>query len=188
MITDEQKYENQMKYLELLGRLNIDLTALTQYLNKIDYFNAPASTQYNRAYSGGLCELALKTCFELGNLCNQFFPGKYSESDIIKVALLGNLYRAEMYESYSKNTKNESTGQWETELAYRTKEDRMSFGNIGFSSYMRIKNLLPLTDEQIMAICLMTNTENGTIDSRLIKKTFPLVVLAQTAFEAANYF
>ena len=60
MLTEDQKYKNQMKYLELIARLGIDMTSFTKYLLSVDYFNKPATTQYAYSYDGGLCEQALK--------------------------------------------------------------------------------------------------------------------------------
>ena len=60
MLTLEQKNSNEIKFMELLAKLNIDLTEINKLLDSIDYFNKPASTQYIGAYSGGLCEYALR--------------------------------------------------------------------------------------------------------------------------------
>jgi len=188
MLTDEQRYENQMKYIELLSRLNVDLTSLTQYLNSINYFEAPATAQYQRAYAGGLCEQALKMCYELGQLCNAYFPGRYTDADIITVALLSGIYRAEMYEVYQKNVKNDITGQWEATCAYRTREIRPFYGELGFSSYMSVKNLIPLTDEQIEAIMYGSSVAPYTVDIHDILKQYPLVALTRMAEMATNYF
>ena len=56
MLNETQLYNNKMKFLELLGKLNIDLTELVKYLDANDYFNKPASSQYFRPYAGGLCQ------------------------------------------------------------------------------------------------------------------------------------
>lgn len=187
MLTDEQKYANQMKYIELLSRLNIDLTNITAYLNNINYFDAPATTQYNGSYAGGLCEQALKVCFELGQLCNAYYPNKYTEADIIKVALLKDVYRAELYEPYQKNVKNDQTGQWEQIGAYKNKDQRPVYGDLGFSSYMAIRNLIQLTDEQIEAIVQNSTLNNFSVDIHEIYKQYPLVTLTKMAELAAVY-
>ena len=64
MISQEQKNNNEIRFMELLTRLNIDLTNINKLLDEVDYFNKPASTQYNGAYPGGLCEHALKVAHE----------------------------------------------------------------------------------------------------------------------------
>lgn len=187
MITDEQKATNKLKYLELLSRLNIDLTDLSKYLMDIDYFEKPATAQYSYSYAGGLCEQALKLCHELGILCEAYFPGRYTEEDIIKVALFKELYRAEMYELYTKNIKDEVTGQWKASLAYRTKEERPVFGDLGFSSYMIAKNFIDFSAEQIEAIVHTTGLNNYSIDIHDVLKQYPLVALTRMADLVVNY-
>lgn len=188
MITQEQKNNNELKFIELLTRLNIDLTEVNKLLDRIDYFNAPASTQYMGAYPGGLCEHALKVAHELGVLCNAYFPGIYTEEDVIKVALFKDIYKATMYEAYLKNVKNEETGQWTTVPAYKTREssDRPVFGDLGFSSYMQIKNLIPLTDEQVEAI-VYSRLSDFAPDVHEVLRNYPLVALTRMAETVATY-
>lgn len=187
MLTTEQCAQNKIKYLELLSKLNVDLTAFTKYLEAVDYFNKPASTQNFKAYPGGLCQYALDLCFELGNLCNAYFPGQYKEEDIIKVALFKDLYRAEMYESYNRNVKNDTTGEWESIQAYRTKDERPTFGDLGFSSYMVAHHFFDFTDEQIEAICHSRPLDSYVNDLRDILKSYPLVTLTRMADMAAMF-
>lgn len=187
MLTDEKKYSNKVKFIELLTKLNIDLTELTKYLDAINYFDKPYTAQYTRAYSGGLCEQALMLCHELGVLCNAYFPGKYSEEDVIKVALFKDLYRAEMYEPYSRNVKNDETGEWEKVLAYRTKEERPTFGDLGFSSFMIARKFIDLNDEQIEAICHSSFRDVYTSDIHDILKSYPLTTLTHMAEMVTNY-
>lgn len=188
MLTQEQKNANEIKFMELLARLNIDLTNINKFLDKIDYFNSPASDRYAGVYPGGLCEHALCVAHELGILCNAYYPGRYSEEDVIKVALFKDIYRATLYEAYLKNEKNDETGQWVKVPAYRPKEgaNRPVYGDIGFSSYMQIKNLIDLTDEQIEAIIYSRPFETS-LDIHDVLKSYPLVTLTRMAEMAANY-
>ena len=100
MLTDEEKLQNQTNYLALLDKIGLNTSEFREYLNSINYFEAPATAQYQGAYAGGLCQYALKLAHELGILCNAYFPGQYTESDVLKVALLKEVYRAQMYEPY----------------------------------------------------------------------------------------
>ena len=188
MLTVEQKNANELKFMELLTKLNIDLTEISKLLDQVDYFNKPATTQYKGAYPGGLCEYALQFAHELGVLCNAYFPGRYSEVDVIKVALFKDIYKAVMYETYQKNVKDEVTGQWTSVAAYKTKEgiNRPVFGDLGFSSYMQIKDLVPLTTEQIEAIVYSRISDFGP-DIHEVFKMYPLVALARMAEMATTY-
>ena len=187
MLSNEQLYTNKVKFIELLTKLNIDLTQLIKYLDENDYFNKPASTQYFRAYPGGLCQYALDLYYELAQLVNAYCPGRYTEEDVIKVALFKDIYKAELYESYSKNVKNETTGNWESVLAYRYKENRQVYGDLAFSSYMTAKKFIDLTDEQIEAIMHSTATNPFGGDLYEIYRAYPLVTLTKMADIAAYY-
>ena len=188
MLTIEQKNNNEIKFMELLSKLNIDLTEITKLLDRLDYFNKPATTQYIGAYPGGLCEYALRFAYELGTLCNAYFPGRYTEEDIIKVALFKDIYKASMYEGYMKNVKDETTGQWTTMPAYRTREGnaRPVYGDLGFSSYMQIKDLVPLTTEQVEAI-VYSRISDFAPDIHDVFRNYPLVTLARMAEMATLY-
>jgi hypothetical protein len=188
MLSLEQKNANEIKFIELLSKLNIDLTEINKLLDQIDYFNKPASTQYMGAYPGGLCEHALKIAHELGVLCNAYYPGRYTEEDVIKVALFKDIYKATMYEVYMKNVKDDETGQWNSVPAYRTKEGNMRpvYGDLGFSSYMQIKNLITLTDEQIEAI-IHSRPSDYAPDIHEILRVYPLTTLTRMAEIAATY-
>jgi hypothetical protein len=188
MLTVEQKNNNEIRFIELLSKLNIDLTELNKFLDEIDYFNKPASTQYIGAYPGGLCEHALIVAHELGVLCNAYYPGRYTEEDVIKVALLKDIYKATMYEAYMKNVKDEATGQWSTIPAYKTREAnaRAVFGNAGLSSYMQIKKFVSLTDEQIESI-IYSSPQSFDPDIHEVMRAYPLVTLTRMAEIAATY-
>lgn len=187
MLSQEQKNNNEIRFMELLARLGVDLTEITKLLDQVDYFNKPASSQYMRVYPGGLCEHALCIAHELGVLCNAYFPGRYSEEDVIKVALFKDLYKASMYEAYMKNVKNDETGQWETVPAFRTKEgaNRPVYGDFALSSYFQIKNFISLTDEQSLAI--IHSTGNFPPDIHEVCRAYPLVTLTRMAEMAATY-
>lgn len=188
MLTEEQILDNKSKFIGLLTNLNIDLTAITKYLisDRVDYFNKPYNNHQNYSYKGSLCEHTLKLVAELQKLCDIYYPEKYSVEEILKVALFKDLYRAELYEPYLKNVKNEFTGQWESILAYRAKDVRPIFGDISFSSYMIAKKFINLdNDELVEAIMFSSNTSN--IENYNIRKTYKLVTLVSMAELAVDY-
>ena len=188
MLTVEQKNTNEIRFMELLTRLNIDLTDITKLLDQLDYFNKPFSTQHVGAYPGGLCEYALRFAQELGTLCNAYFPNRYSAEDIIKVAFFKDIYKASMYEAYMKNVKDDETSQWTTVPAYKTRDgfSRPVYGDLGFSSYMQIKDLIPLTTEQVEAI-VYSRISDFAPDIHDVFRSYPLVTLARMAEMATTY-
>jgi len=185
MLTADQLYNNKVQFFKLLAKLNIDLTELTRFLDSVDYFNKPASTQYFRAYPGGLCQYALDLYYELAQLANAYFPGKYTEEDIIKVALFRDIYRAICYEEYDKNQLVD--GKWQTVKAYKYKEDRPTFGDLNFSSYMVAKHFIDFTDEQIEAITQSSTKDSYAGDIHDILRSYKLAALVKMADIAASY-
>lgn len=189
MLTETQKFENKQQYLELLTKLGIDLTQLFKYLDseRVDFFNKPYNTYPDYAYSGSLCEHSLKVYNELTRLCALYYPNAYSDAEIITVALLKDIYRAELYEPYTKNVKNEETDKWEKQIAYRAKELRPMFGDINFSSYMIARKFIDLqNDELVEAICYSAPS-NTNIELHNIRKDYKLVTLTTLAELAADY-
>lgn len=167
MLTTTQIQENKIKYIELLMKLNFDLTDLMTYLEAVNYFEAPNTTQYFRAYTGGLCQTALDLYNALKAQADRYWPDRYTEQDIIVVALFKNIYRAEMYEPYGDK--------------YRTRKDRTMYGDLGFSSYMTIRHFYTaLTDEQVLAIC-HGSVSDSSIDIYEIRRNYPLVTLTMIA-------
>ena len=186
-LTKDQIFNNQIKYMELLSKLGVDLTAFSTYLEANDYFTKPLSATGPYAFEGGLCQYALNLCYELGGLVGAYRDGQYTEQDIIKVALLKDVYRAELYEAYTKNTKNDATGEWESVTAYKYKENRATFGDLNFNSYMVIKHFFELTDEQIEAITQSATRDTFGGDIHDILRSYPLLTLTKMADIAANY-
>jgi hypothetical protein len=93
-----------------------------------------------------------------------------------------------MYEAYMKNVKDDETGQWTTVPAFKTKEgsNRPVFGELGFSSYMLIRELVPLTAEQIEAI-VYSRISDFAPDIHDVFRNYPLVTLTRMAEMAAMY-
>ena len=117
MLDQEKIYQNKLKFMELLTKLNVDLTDFSKFLDAVDYYNKPASTTYFKAYQGGLCQYALDLYYELCQLVNAYAPGKYTEEDVIKVALFKDLYRAILYEDCKKNSYVD--GKWQEVKGYK---------------------------------------------------------------------
>lgn len=167
MLTNEQIQNNKIAYLELLSKLNFDMTEISAYLDMIDYFNAPYSACYFRAYAGGLCQTALDMYNALKAQADRYFPGHYTEQDIILVALFKNMYRAEMYETVNG--------------IYRTKKERPTYGDVGFSSFATARHFYPqFTDEQMIAICHGSVSDNAP-DIQDIRRSYPLTTLTTMA-------
>lgn len=201
MLTTEQILANKEAFIELLKQINVpDLERFIKYLEspRADFFNKPFNTYAEQAFPGSLCEHCLAVYKQLTELCKVYYPqvvnektkkANYTKEDLIKIALLKDLYRAELYEAYTKNQKDEATNTWITVTAYRNKETRPIFGDIGFSSYMIAKKFVPdLSDDVVESICYSGLGNVNSIDSYNIRDNYPLVTLTTMAEIAAVHF
>lgn len=143
-------------YIQLLKsvrRPGVD--ALIDYLEKSDFFEAPASTIYHGSYAGGLVEHSLNVYTMLqwcvANLQDSDFElPKISEESVIIVALLHDLCKVNCYRESTRNVKNEQTGKWEKVPCYK-REPLLPMGHGGKSVFI-IQQFIKLTPEEAQAI------------------------------------
>lgn len=188
MLDVSQIGENKTRYLELLSKLDEDTSKFVYYLNspRVDFFNKPFNNKPDVAYAGSLCEHCVKFYDELKKITDFYRPNYYSEKELIKVALFKDLYRAELYEAYNRNQKNDETGKWETVVGYRAKEERPVFGDIGFSSYMIARKFFNLDDDEVVE-AIVNSTMESELDSYQIRKAYSLVPFVLMAELALTY-
>lgn len=117
---------------------------LLAYLDKSDFFVAPASTKFHGAYEGGLCEHCL-------NVYNRLKTLQTTESDetIAVCALLHDLCKVNFYVKDTRNVKG-ADGKWTTQECYRV-EDKLFYGH-GEGSVYIISGFIKLTREEALAI------------------------------------
>lgn len=135
---------NKARFLTIL-RKNVNrpgLEDLIVWLEGTDFFTAPASTRYHLACEGGLLEHSLHVYDELAQHTNL-------ETAAV-CGLLHDVCKANIYQPSFRNIKNEETGKWEKVPCY-TKKDAFPYGH-GEKSVFLISRLIPLTDEESMAI------------------------------------
>lgn len=141
------------EFLELLNQINRDgIDKLITYIEKTDFFKAPASTRYHGNYEGGLLEHSLNVY----NLLKEKLLHKpyldivnVSDETIIIVSLLHDLCKANYYTVDYRNKKNED-GIWVKE-PYYTVNDTIPYGH-GEKSVMMISKFIDLTLEEMYAI------------------------------------
>ena len=98
------------QFLELLKQVNRDgMDKLISYIEKTDFFKAPASTRFHENYEGGLLEHSLNVY----NLLKEKLSHKpYSDiinasnETIILITLLHDLCKANYYTIDYRNVKN----------------------------------------------------------------------------------
>ncbi len=121
---------------------------LLEWLQKTDFFTAPASTKYHCACEEGLLMHSLSVYHTL--MDKHFEEGKDSRESFAVCALLHDLCKAQFYKVSTRNVKNEETGQWEKRPFYAV-EDVFPYGH-GEKSVFLIERFMRLKTSEAMAI------------------------------------
>lgn len=176
------------QFIELLKSTNREgIENLLAFLEKTDFYAAPASTKYHGAYKGGLLEHSMKVYDILKEkIKNEKLDVK--EDTIIISALLHDICKLNFYKVDYRNAKNEK-GEWE-KVPYYTIDDTIPYGH-GEKSVMMISEYIKLTNEEKYAIRWhMGFTEPkelyGTIGQAY--KKYPLALLLFEADLESTYF
>lgn len=162
---------------------------IINFLEKTDFYKAPASTRYHGNYEGGLLEHSLKV-YEIlkEKVKNSAIDINAQEDTIILVTLLHDICKANYYKVDYRNAKNER-GEWE-KVPYYTVDDTIPYGH-GEKSVMMITEYMRLTSEEKYCIRWhMGFTEPkelyGTIS--VAYKKYPLALLLHEADLETTYF
>ena len=121
---------------------------LLEWIEKTDFFTAPASTRYHCACEGGLVQHSLNVYKVMRQ--KHFDPQTDSEESFAICGLLHDLCKAQFYKISSRNVKNEKTGQWE-KVPFYTIEDSFPYGH-GEKSVFMIERFLRLRVDEATAI------------------------------------
>lgn len=205
MLSKEQIEQNKQTFIELINSIEREFNKekLINWLENSDFFYAPASTKYHSNFEGGLCSHCLSVYYSLEALCNTFasesryvtledgsqkeeITCRYDKDSIIIVALLHDLSKANFYEKYNRNVKNEVTGKWESVEEYRTidVQKRFIFGNHEETSEFMVRSFIPLKVEESVAILHHmggAGHDSSQTDLSVIYSKYNLAALLHTA-------
>ena len=121
---------------------------LLEWLQKTDFFTAPASTKFHGACEQGLVMHSIsvfKTLVE-----KHFDPETDNMESFAICALLHDLCKAEFYKVSTRNVKNDETGKGE-KVPYYAVEDKFPFGH-GEKSVFLIERFVRLKPAEAVAI------------------------------------
>lgn len=178
------------QFIELLRSTNREgIENLINFLEKTDFFKAPASTRFHGDYEGGLLEHSMKV-YEIfkEKVKNASIEMNVSDDTIIISALLHDVCKANFYKVDYRNAKNE-LGVWE-KVPYYTIDDQIPYGH-GEKSVMMISEFIKLTPEEKYAIRWhMGFTEPKEVYNTIgaAYKKYPLALLLFEADLEATYF
>ena len=164
---------------------------LLEWLEKYDFFTAPASTRFHSAFEGGLCRHSVLVYERLRVLfANEFCKGKEltseQEETIAVVGLLHDLCKVQFYDVEMRNKKID--GQWQSVPTYVV-NDKMPYGH-GEKSVYLIKSFMGLTTDEAMAIRWHMGMSEANIIQTYCQaaEKYPLVLFTHMADQMATSY
>ena len=165
---------------------------LLNYLDKTDFYTAPASSRFHNNFEGGLCAHSINVYKRLLSLVQTEFGKGWektiSAESVAIIGLLHDICKVNYYATEMRNVKVD--GQWEQKPYYKV-EDSLPYGHGEKSVYM-ISGFMKLSREEAMAI----NWHMGAFDERaknnstILKNVFlkyPIAFLTHIADYMASY-
>ena len=161
---------------------------LLEWMQKTDFFTAPASSRFHCACEQGLVMHSIsvyKTMME-----KHFDPSKDNDESFAVCALLHDLCKAQFYKVSTRNVKNEETGQWEKKPFYAV-EDVFPYGH-GEKSVFLIERFMRLKTSEAMAIRWHMGgfddaARGGSFSISLAYEKYPLAVKLHLADLESTY-
>lgn len=154
---------NKNKFLTIVKeKIHRDgINELVNYLEKSDFFTAPASSRFHSDHEGGLCEHSINVYERLrDNVLKEYGDfNTYSEETIAICGLLHDLCKIEYYKTDYRNVKE--NGEW-VKKPYYTVDEKLPYGH-GEKSVYIINGFIRLTREEALAI----NWHMGGFDARV---------------------
>lgn len=149
----------KQRFTELLrrsGRLD-DADSVISKLERLGFFEAPASTRFHLSEKGGLLSHSLNVCdaaLKIREAMTALDPSlseRLPEGSVILTALLHDVCKAEVYKEVKKWRKDDNN-QWEQYPTYESDYSRCPLGH-GEKSVIRLMSWgIRLTLDEILAI------------------------------------
>jgi len=161
---------------------------LLAWIEKTDFFKAPASTRFHGSYEGGLVKHSVTVFNELVRLLRAYPEVKVSGETAAIVSLLHDLCKCNTYTVSMRNKKDEH-GTWVQVPFYEFNEE-FCYGGHGSKSVFLIQKHMKLTDAEAVAVnCHMgfSDRPNGDYSIGNAFENYPLAWLLHVADEAATY-
>jgi len=161
------------------------LSKCLTWLRSTDFYTCPASTQYHDAKPSGLLNHSLRVADKAVELHDAPTFRDASLEDAIFVALVHDWCKIGLYTSYKKNVKDDTTGQWHQEDAYKRVDDRTICLGHGVSSMYLVMKFFNISIDVAAAIrwhmAHWNCCEAEINELQQANETYPLVHLIQFA-------
>ena len=180
---NNQRFEAEVE-VHLSGRAGVG--DLMEWLDRTDFFDAPASGRYHGACPGGLVDHSLAVLDQLRRI-NAAWEMGLDEGSMVVCALFHDLCKADYYRPDTRNVKDDR-GVWHKVPCY-TVAERYHFGGHGSKSVYLLMSFIKLSPEEAAAI----NCHMGQFDATAYSKPAevfadnPLAWALHVADEAATY-
>ena len=177
------------EFINLLKETNREgMDKLLDFLEKSDFYTAPASTRFHGSKENGLLEHSMKVYEILKHkVQNSIVPIDIKEESIRIIALLHDICKTNYYKVDYRNAKN-ALGVWE-KVPYYAVDDTIPYGH-GEKSVMMLTEYIKLTNEEKYAIRWhMGYTEPKELYTTigLAYKKYPIALLTHEADLEATY-
>ena len=129
------------EFISLLRSTNREgIEELIDFIDRTDFYKAPASTRFHGNFEGGLLQHSMKV-YEIfkSKIEHSVIDLDVSEDTIIISALLHDICKVNFYKVDYRNAKNEK-GEWE-KVPYYTVDDTIPYGH-GDKSVMMISEYI----------------------------------------------
>ena len=166
---------------------------LLEWLEKSDFFTAPASTHHHSAYRGGLCQHSINVYKRFVKLLEMEYgenwQKKVSPESVAIMGLLHDVCKVDTYVEDFRNVKDEN-GNWIKKPYYKV-EDSLPYGH-GEKSVYIISAFMKLTREEALAINWHMGeydqrVQNGSYMIRDVYYRYPVCFLMHLADLTATY-
>lgn len=188
MMVDEYK-DIMVELFDHYGMSNNLCNRCLAWLDSTDFYIAPASTKYHDASQCGLLAHTLKVvnCITELSLLSMF--ENINIYDAVLCAMVHDWCKIDFYESYLRNVKDDETGEWHHEIAYRCKGSSIPLGH-GVTSLFLAQKFFKLTAEESLAIRWHMGeydmSDCNKYDLFKANETYPLVIMLQIADKLAS--
>jgi HD superfamily phosphohydrolase YqeK len=185
--------EKILKMLHTVEREGMD--KLIDWLEKSDFFNAPASTKYHSNFEGGLAEHSLKVTELFEEKCKKF-NNDISKDSVYICGLLHDVCKVNFYTKGLKNVKEgkkinyrgQEVGNWIEKEVWEIK-DTFPAGH-GSKSVIILQNFIKLTQFEILAILYHMGLPEDYISKMAYSQAlelYPELILLHTSDEESTY-
>lgn len=179
----------------LKGTKREGVEELLNFLERTDFFTAPASTRFHEAREGGLLRHCLNVYVRLTYLYTQELeisgtdlPPEKVKADIESltiVSLLHDLCKCNYYQTDFRNVKN-ADGAWEKVPYYRVRDNILGYGH-GEESVYILSAYIKLSREEAFAIRFHMGDLKGDPNTGRAYSKYPLALMLHLADMMATY-